>query len=55
MIDEAKRALQFSARPIKEIAYDLSFSTPEQFSHFFKKNTQIAPVDYRNMFVNIGR
>jgi len=55
VIAEAKRSLQFSAKPIKEIAYDLSFATPEQFSHFFKRNTDIAPADYRNIFVNIGR
>jgi len=55
VIAEAKRSLQFSAKPIKQIAYDLSFATPEQFSHFFKKNTDIAPADYRNVFVNIGR
>jgi AraC-like DNA-binding protein len=55
VIAEAKRSLQFSAKPIKQIAYDLSFATPEQFSHFFKKNTDIAPADYRNIFVNIGR
>jgi AraC family transcriptional activator of pobA len=55
IIAEAKRALQFSSKPIKEIASDLSFASPEQFSHFFKKNTEISPVDYRHLFVNIGR
>ncbi|RBL90543.1 helix-turn-helix domain-containing protein [Chitinophaga flava] len=55
IIAEAKRSLQFSAKPIKQIAYDLSFVTPEQFSHFFKKNTQVSPADYRHLFVNIGR
>lgn len=55
IIAESKRQLQFSARTIKEIAYELSFSTPEQFSHFFKKHTAIPPLDYRRIFVNIGR
>ncbi|MBK1895384.1 AraC family transcriptional regulator [Chryseobacterium paridis] len=55
MIAESKRLLQFSARTIKEIAYQLSFSTPEQFSHFFKKQTNTSPLDYRKVFVNIGR
>lgn len=55
LIGEAKRRLQFTAKPIKEIAYALSFATPEQFSHFFKKNTKLAPADFRNQFVNIGR
>jgi len=55
IIAESKRQLQFSAKTIKEIAYGLSFSTPEQFSHFFKKHTHIPPLDYRKTFVNIGR
>lgn len=55
LVAEAKRLLQFSTKPIKQIAYDLSFATPEQFSHFFKKSTLASPADYRNIFVNIGR
>lgn len=54
VIAEAKRSLQFSSKPVKEIAFHLNFSTPDQFSHFFKKNTQISPNDYRGHFVNIG-
>jgi len=54
LISEAKRSLQFSSKPVKEIAYQLSFSTPEQFSHFFKKNTQVSPNQYRENFVHIG-
>lgn len=54
LISEAKRSLQFSAQPVKEIAYQLNFSTPEQFSHFFKKNTQVSPHQYRSHFVHIG-
>jgi AraC family transcriptional activator of pobA len=55
LLAEAKRSLQFSALPVKEIAYELNFSTPEQFSNFFKKNSSLSPQDYRNSFVNIGR
>ena len=55
LLAEAKRSLQFSASPVKEIAYELNFSTPEQFSNFFKKNAALSPQDYRNSFVNIGR
>jgi len=55
LIAEAKRSLQFSTKPIKQIAYDLSFATPEQFSHFFKRITHTSPADYRDAFVNIGR
>ncbi|TKC63684.1 helix-turn-helix domain-containing protein [Pedobacter hiemivivus] len=54
LITEAKRSLQFSARPIKEIAFELNFSSAEQFSHFFKKNVQISPKEYRTHFMIIG-
>lgn len=55
LIAEAKRALQFSSRPVKEIAFQLNFSAPDQFSHFFKKNTGVSPNDYRERFVKIDR
>lgn len=51
LIAEAKRSLQFSSRPVKEIAYALNFSTPDQFSHFFKKNAMVSPQDYRTKFM----
>jgi AraC family transcriptional activator of pobA len=54
LIAEAKRSLQFSSTQVKEIAYQLRFSSPEQFSHFFKKNTNFSPASYREYFVSIG-
>jgi AraC-like DNA-binding protein len=54
LLSEAKRALQFSSVTVKHIAYDLSFGTPEQFSHFFKKNIKCSPADYRNKFLNLA-
>ncbi|WP_454801263.1 AraC family transcriptional regulator [Mucilaginibacter phyllosphaerae] len=51
LLAEAKRSLMFSAKSVKEIAYLLSFSSPEQFSHFFKKTTGLSPVDYRDAYV----
>lgn len=54
LVAEAKRSLQFSSSPVKEIAYQLHFTSPEQFSHFFKKNTNFSPASYREYFVNIG-
>jgi AraC family transcriptional activator of pobA len=54
LIAEAKRSLQFGSSPVKAIAYELSFGSAEQFSHFFKKNTGFSPADYRNKFVNMG-
>jgi AraC-like DNA-binding protein len=53
LLSEAKRALQFSSVTVKHIAYDLSFGTPEQFSHFFKKNIRCSPADYRSKFLNL--
>lgn len=53
LITEAKRFLQFSTSPIKEIASLLNFSTAYQFSHFFKKNTSFPPETYRKQFNNI--
>jgi AraC-like DNA-binding protein len=52
IVAEAKRSLQFSAAPVKEIAYQLSFGTPEQFSHFFKKYTNLSPAGYRSYFIS---
>lgn len=53
LVAEAKRSLQFSSQAVKEIAYQLNFSTPEQFSHFFKKNANISPQEYRRKFVTM--
>lgn len=54
LLSEAKKSLQFSDKPIKEIAVDLHFSTPYHFSNFFKKCMQISPDGYRKGFVEIG-
>ncbi|MGE8525306.1 helix-turn-helix domain-containing protein [Chryseobacterium rhizosphaerae] len=54
IIAEARRLLQFSSYSVKDIAYQLNFGTPEQFSHFFKKNTAISPAAYRGKYMNIG-
>lgn len=54
LIAEAKRLLQFTTMPVKEIAARLHFSTPFQFSNFFKKNTGSSPLDYRQRLAQIG-
>jgi len=48
LMAEAKRSLQFSSSPVKDIAFRLRFASPEQFSHFFKKNAAQSPQHYRN-------
>ena len=47
LLSEAKRSLQFTSHSIKEIAGNLGFSSPYQFSSFFKNYTQQSPLDYR--------
>lgn len=54
VVAEAKRCLQFGSETVKSIAYQLHFNSAEQFSRFFKKKTDISPVDYRNKFVVMG-
>ncbi|HXO74239.1 MAG TPA: AraC family transcriptional regulator, partial [Puia sp.] len=53
LVSEAKRALQFSTSPIKEIAGDLGFTSPYQFSSFFKTYTGSSPLEYKQQFVKI--
>lgn len=45
---EAKRLLCYTDRPVKQITYELGFEDVAYFSNFFKKHTQLSPVDYRN-------
>jgi AraC-like DNA-binding protein len=43
----AKRQLIHSGEPIKAIAYDLNFSDPQAFSHFFKRQNGLSPEAFR--------
>jgi len=43
----AKRMLRFSDMTAKEIAYELGFSEPANFSQFFKKCTGLSPSKFR--------
>ena len=47
LILEAKRMLQFTQRPTKEIAYDLGFQDPSYFSKVFKRLARCSPLEYR--------
>ncbi|MGL2965299.1 AraC family transcriptional regulator [Flavobacterium sp. XGLA_31] len=53
LLIEARRTLQFTQTPIKDIAASLHFSDPFQFSKFFKKSTSHTPVAYRKQFAVI--
>lgn len=46
-ISKAKNMLKQEAMSISDIAYSLGFSTPQDFSKFFKKNTGKSPTNYK--------
>lgn len=52
IITEAKRLLYFTDLSNKEIAYELGFNEPGNFSAFFKKNTDLSPSDFRRNGIN---
>ncbi|SMO37860.1 AraC-type DNA-binding protein [Saccharicrinis carchari] len=47
IITEAKRLLYFTDKSNKEIAYELGFNEPANFSAFFKKHTQLPPSNFK--------
>ncbi len=47
LLIRSSRDLRFSNLSIKEISLQLGFSEPEHFSNFFKKNTGVSPIAYR--------
>ncbi len=47
IITEAKRLLYFADLTNKEIAYELGFNEPANFSAFFKKHTQLSPSHFK--------
>lgn len=46
---EIARKLQFSSESVKEIAYELGFSSPYHLSHFFTQTKGISPQAYRDL------
>lgn len=47
IISEAKRLFTYTELSVKEVAYQLGFQDPFYFSNFFKKQTRVAPKQYR--------
>lgn len=47
IVTEAKFLLHSSSLTIKEIAYELGFTNPDQFSTFFRKRLQLSPSHYK--------
>jgi AraC-like DNA-binding protein len=48
LLMRSRHALKFSSKTIKEISYDLGFTSPDYFSYFFKNHTGISPSTLRN-------
>lgn len=48
LMQEARRALQFTSLSISEIGYDLGFRDPAYFARFFKKYSDVTASEYRN-------
>lgn len=49
---KAKKMLNQEVMSVSDIAYSLGFSTPQDFSKFFKKNTGQAPTIYKKYRLN---
>jgi AraC-like DNA-binding protein len=47
LIMAARHEIKFTDKPIKEIAYELGFSSPDYFSYFLKKHTSMSPSQLR--------
>lgn len=48
LVMRSRRALKFTDKSVKEIAYDLGFSSPDYFSSFCKKHIGLSPSEYKN-------
>lgn len=47
---EAKRMLAHSHESIKEVGYQLGFDEPTNFIKFFRRNSKLTPVEFRESF-----
>jgi AraC-like DNA-binding protein len=47
VLEQAKNILLNSGKRINEIAYDLGFEYPQNFSKLFKKKIGLSPTDFR--------
>ena len=45
--ERAKRLLAEGRAPIIEIAYEIGYANPSQFSEFFRKRTGVSPTEFR--------
>lgn len=49
LLMRSRHALKFSDKSIKEISFELGFSSPDYFSYFFKTHTGITPSSLRKV------
>lgn len=47
LLMRSRSALKFSDKTIKEISFELGFSSPDYFSYFFKNHTGVTPTSLR--------
>jgi len=52
ILTEAKRLLFYTNKSVKEIAFELGFDEPAQFSRFFKNGTGTTPLKFKLGLVN---
>jgi len=55
LILEAKREIAYGKKSFKEISFELGFSDQAYFSRFFKVQTGMIPVDFRNSMFRLSR
>jgi AraC family transcriptional regulator len=46
-LEHAKRLLAEGSAPIIDIAYEIGYANPSQFSAFFRKRTGLSPTEFR--------
>lgn len=51
-MNEAKKLLHTTDKPVTEIAMDVGFQTPNSFSTLFKRETGFTPTQYKNQIRN---
>lgn len=51
LLEKAKNILASSSKTVNEIAYELGFQYPQNFSKLFKKKTGSSPTEFRNLAI----
>jgi len=49
-VEEAKRRLERTNRPIDEVSYEVGYEDPASFRRLFRRITRVTPGDYRRNF-----